>query len=82
MHKFIQLISNFLYKKNMPFYESTCSLDEIDETPNQTKMSNSWNFETKGYKAKNWVFFNYLTKTLCSMGSKCLTLGASHMWRK
>jgi len=31
-HKIIQLISNFMYNKNMPFfYESTCSLDELDE---------------------------------------------------
>jgi hypothetical protein len=62
MHKFIQLISNFLYKKNMLFYENTCSLDEIDETPNQTKTSKSWNFETKGYKAKDWVFLTIWQK--------------------
>jgi hypothetical protein len=24
-------------------------------------------------------FFDHLAKTLCSMGSKCLVLGASHM---
>jgi hypothetical protein len=40
MHKVIQLISNFLYnKKYAPFYESICSLDELDEKPNQTKIS-------------------------------------------
>jgi hypothetical protein len=27
-------------------------------------------------------FFNHLAKKLCSMGSKCLALGAGHMWRK
>jgi hypothetical protein len=40
MHKVIKLISNFLYDKNIgPFYENTCSLDELDEKPNQTKIS-------------------------------------------
>ncbi len=54
MHKVIKLISNFLYDKNIgPFYENTCSLDEHDEKPNQTKISKSWNFEGKGYKAKD-----------------------------
>jgi hypothetical protein len=27
-------------------------------------------------------FFNDLAKKLCSMGSKCLTLGASHICKK
>ncbi len=47
------MISNFLYKKNFPFYENTCSLDELDEKPNQTKISKFWNFEGNGYKAKD-----------------------------
>jgi predicted nucleotide-binding protein (sugar kinase/HSP70/actin superfamily) len=47
-------MSIFLYNKNMPpFYESTCSLDELDEKPNHLKISKFWNFERKGYKAKD-----------------------------
>jgi hypothetical protein len=29
----------FLQQKHAPFYESTCSLDELDEKPNHTKIS-------------------------------------------
>jgi hypothetical protein len=43
----------FVQQKNAPFYENTCSLDELDEKPNHTKISKSWNFEGKGYKAKD-----------------------------
>jgi len=65
MHKVIQLISNFLYNKKMPlFYESTCSLDELDEKPNHTKISKSWNFERKGYKAKDSFFFTIWQKNI------------------
>ncbi len=34
-----------------PFYENTCSLDELDEKPNHTNFLKSWNFEGKGCKA-------------------------------
>jgi hypothetical protein len=53
----------------------------LDEKSNQTKISKSSNFEGMGYKAKD-SFLNHLIKTLCSMGSKCLPLDASHMCRK
>jgi hypothetical protein len=43
----------FVQQKNAPFYESTCSLNELDEKPNHSKISKSWNFEGKGYKAKD-----------------------------
>jgi hypothetical protein len=43
----------FVQQKHAPFYESTCLLDEFDEKPNHTKISKSWNFEKKGYKAKD-----------------------------
>jgi hypothetical protein len=34
------LISNFWdNKKHAPFYENTCSLDELDEKPNHSKIS-------------------------------------------
>jgi hypothetical protein len=66
----------------MPFFnESTWSLDELDEKLNHSKFSKSWNFERKGYKAKD-SFFKLFDKNICSMGSKCLALDVSHMWRK
>jgi hypothetical protein len=34
----------------------TCLLDELDEKPNHTKISKSWNFEGKGCKAKDSLF--------------------------
>ncbi len=43
----------FVQQKHGPFYESTCSLDELDEKPNHSKFSKSWNFEGKGCKAKD-----------------------------
>jgi hypothetical protein len=65
MHKCIQLISNFLYnKKHAPFYESTCSLDELDEKPNHTKISKSCNFEWKGYKANDSFFLPFDKKIM------------------
>jgi hypothetical protein len=45
------------------------------------KISKSWNFERKEYKAKD-SFKKPFDKKLCSMGSKCLTLDASHMCMK
>jgi hypothetical protein len=76
------LISNlFCTKKHAPFYESTCSLDELDEKPNHVKISKSLIFEGKDCKANN-SFLNHLTKRLCSMGSKCLALGVGHMCKK
>jgi hypothetical protein len=38
--------------KHAPFYESTSSLDELDEKPNETKISKFQNFKEKGCKAK------------------------------
>jgi hypothetical protein len=43
----------FVQQKHAPFYESTCSLDELDEKQNHTKFLKSWNFEGKGDKAKD-----------------------------
>jgi hypothetical protein len=43
----------FIQQKNAPFYKNKCSLDELDEKPNHTKISKSWNFAGKGYKAKD-----------------------------
>jgi hypothetical protein len=48
-------------------------LDELDEKPNQTKISKFWNFEGKGCKVED-SFCKPFDKKKCSMGSKCLTL--------
>jgi hypothetical protein len=53
-------------------------LNELDEKPNQTKISKSSNFEGKGYKAKD-SFFKPFDKKKCSTGSKCLALDARHV---
>jgi hypothetical protein len=42
----------FCTTKHALFYESTCSLDELDEKPNHTKISKFWNFERKGSKQR------------------------------
>jgi hypothetical protein len=34
-----------IQQKLVPFYKNTCSLGELDEKPNHTKISKSWNFE-------------------------------------
>ncbi len=43
----------FVQQNHAPFYESTCSLDELDEKRNHSKISKFWNFERKGYKGKD-----------------------------
>jgi len=43
-----------VWKIHVPSYENTCSLGEFDEKPNFTKISKSWNFGGKGYKAKDF----------------------------
>jgi hypothetical protein len=49
MYKFIQ-------QKHAPFYESTCSLYELDEKSNYTKILKFLNFERKGCKEKDSFF--------------------------
>ncbi len=58
MHKILQLISNFLYNKNMPpsMKGVTCSLDEFDEKPNHTKISKSSKFQKKRLQNKRLIF--------------------------
>jgi len=42
MHKIMQIdFKLFVKQKHAPFYESTCSLYELDEKPNYTKISKS-----------------------------------------
>jgi hypothetical protein len=82
MHKSYIWFQKKITIKTCPMvYESTCSLDELDEKLNYTKISKSWNFEKKGARKKA-NFFNHLTKQLCSMGPKCLALGGGHMCKK
>ncbi len=71
----------FVQQKHVSFYESTCSLEELDEKPNYTKIFKSWNFEGKVCKEKDSFFWPF-DKKLCSMGSKCLALGVDHMCKK
>jgi len=40
----------FVQRKHVPFYESTCSLGELNEKPNHTKISKFYNFEKKDSK--------------------------------
>jgi hypothetical protein len=56
-------------QKHAPFYESTCSLDELDEKPNHSKISKSSNFDKKGYKAKD-SFFKPFDKIIMFNGFK------------
>jgi hypothetical protein len=72
MHKVIQLISNLLYNKNMP----PSMKNQIIQKFQSLKI---WNERVARQRTR---FFKHLTKKLCSMGSKCLALGASHMCRK
>ncbi len=54
----------FVQQKHAPFYERTCSLDELDKKPNHTKISKSWNFEGKArgqiIHFKNHLIKNYV----------------------
>ncbi len=78
MHKVIQLISKKLYKKNMHHNENTCSLDELDEKPNHTKISKSWNFEGKGCKVKD-SFVKPFDKKIMFNGFKMFNFTCNHM---
>jgi hypothetical protein len=68
------LISNVLDKKNMPpFYENTCSLDELDEKPNPFEILKKW------VTSQRIHLKNHLKNKLCSTGSKCFALNVGHM---
>jgi hypothetical protein len=53
MHKSHIDFKFFVQQKHASFYESTCSFDQRHEKQNHKKNSQSWNFEEKGYKAKD-----------------------------
>jgi L-lactate utilization protein LutB len=82
MHKVIQLISIFLYNKNMP-PSMKVRVNWTNSMKNQIiqKYQSFESLKERASRQKTHVF-NHLTKQLCSMGSKCLTLGACHMCRK
>jgi hypothetical protein len=50
-------------------------LGELDEKPNHTKIS-SFEILKEMFAKQSIHFFNHLAKQMCSMGSKCLALGA------
>jgi hypothetical protein len=82
MHKIIQLISNFLHNKNMS-PSMKVHVHWMNLIKNQI-IKKCQSFEILNEKAirQKTHFFNHLTKKLCSMGSKCLTLGVGHMCKK
>jgi hypothetical protein len=53
-----------IQQKRAPFYENTCSFDELDEKPNHSKFSKFGNFEKKGCKAKNSFFKPFDKRTI------------------
>jgi hypothetical protein len=82
MHKIIQLISNFLYNKKMPHFIKV-HVHWMNLMRNQIiqKFQNLEILQDKATRQRIH-FFNHLTEKLCSMGSKCIVLGASHMCMK
>jgi hypothetical protein len=68
----------FVQQKHAPFYESTCSLDELDEKPSLQKFRSLEIFNEKAVRQMIHIK-NHLIKKLCSMGSKCLALDVGHM---
>ncbi len=43
-------LKNFVQQKHVPLYENTCSLSELDEKPNNIKISKFYNFDKQDYK--------------------------------
>jgi hypothetical protein len=82
MHKVIQLISKNLYNKNMhPFMEVHVHWMKLMKNKIIQKCQ-SCEILKERVTRQIIHFFNCLTKKICSMGSKCLALGASHMYKK
>jgi len=82
MHKVIQLISNFLYNKNMP-PSMKVHVHWMNLMKNKIKQKFQ-NLEIlKERAAKQRTHFkNHLIKKSCSMSSKCLILDVGHMCMK
>jgi len=81
MHKVIQLISNFLYNKNMPL-SIKVHVHWMSLMQNQIKQ-NFKSLEILNERAtrQRTHFKNHLIKKLCSMGSKCLAIDVSYICR-
>jgi hypothetical protein len=74
--------SNFsIQQKHIPFYEHTCSLDELMKNQIIQNFQSFKIWKEKVTRQKD-SFFKPFDKKICSMGSKCLVLGVSHMCRK
>jgi hypothetical protein len=82
MYKVIQLVSNFLYNKNMP-PSMKVHVHWMNLMKNQM-IQNFQSLEILKERAtrQNTHLQNHLIKKKHSMGSKCLALDASHMCRK
>ncbi len=81
-YKIIQLISKFLYNKNMP-PSMKVHVHWMNLMKNQIiqKFQNLKILKEKVARQRTH-FLNHLIKKLCSMGSKGLALEASHMCMK
>jgi len=78
MHKVIQLISNFLYNKNMPRFMKV-HVHWMNLMKNQIiQKCQSLEIFKERVARQRICFKNYLTKKLCSMDSKYLALGVGH----
>ncbi len=72
MHKIIQLISNFLYNKNMPF-SMKVHVHWMNLIKNQIKQKfQSLEILKERATRQRIHFLNHLIEKLCSMGSNCL----------
>ncbi len=81
-HKIIQLISNFLYNKIMPPFMKV-HVHWMNLMKNQIiqKFQNLKILKERATRQKTH-FKNHLIQKNYSMGSKCLALDASHMYKK
>jgi hypothetical protein len=82
MHNVIQSISNFVYNKNMP-PSMKVHVHWMNLMKNRIiqKCQNLQILKEKAARQRTH-FKNHLIKKNCSMGSKYLVLGASHMCKK
>jgi len=82
MHKIKQLISNFLYNKNMSLFMKV-HVHWMNLMKKQIKQKNlSLEILKERATRQRTHFLNHLIKKLCSMGSKCLALDVGHMFTK
>jgi hypothetical protein len=82
MHKIIQLISNFLYNKNI-FLFMKVHVYSVNLMKNHIIQKFQSLEILKERVARQKIHLkNYLLKHLCSTGSNFVALGASHMCRK